>query len=355
MVTAEEPFEARESEAPAPQRIRTLVRDYERVAERGVKRLRDLEAYAGKDQALSAAVARLAAAGLVAQQSGAIVLRRPDDCPIDCDEAVREGLQRAYARWLRADAGDGSNVGADAWCAEDELLYGEIGFWQHWWNRVRDRDHASQGPLTMDIVVPDDGSFTVRRWLEEFDPEIRAFALSGSVLRGRAIVPPQALGSMVEPMLDLSTESGIEVRVLSTDARVVLYDSTTAVLAVAPGETHEHGDGVGAHDDGAALAIADHAEEALLEPYRAVRNRAIVEPLRVLFETLWRSAAPFSAYRSEQHSILALLSKGCTDAQIAAALSISPRSVSRRVSEVMAAHGANSRFELGVIYGRYTS
>ncbi len=316
---------------PGDGRAEILARDYERVAGRGVKRERELSEAGSAGVELAAAVGRLLAAGFAAQQSGAIVLRRPEDCPGDFDDSVDARLRHAYGCWLRAGADDG----ADGACG-GELLYGELGFWQHWWNMLRDRDHARQGPLLMDIVVPDDGSFAVRRWLEEFDPEVRSFALNGEVLRGRAIVPPQALGSAVEPMLDLSAESGIDVRVLSSEARFVLYDGAVAVLPVPVADVEGDGEGL----PGAP------------EPHRAVRSRAIVDPLRSFFELLWRSAAPFSAYRLEHHRILALLSNGYTDARIAAELNISPRSVSRRVSEIMAEQGAGSRFELGARYGR---
>jgi hypothetical protein len=185
----------------------------------------------------------------------------------------------------------------------------------------------------MDIVVPDDGAFAARPWLAEFDPGVRDYVLGGGLIRGRAIVPPDALKSIAEPMLDLSTESGFEVRVLSTEARFALYDERVVVLSEPPEE------GIGRVEDRP-------------EPYRAVHRRAVVEPLRIFFDLLWRSAAPLRAYRGEHTETLELLARGFTDERTARALNVSARTVSRRVSGIMAEYGARSRFELGLRYGR---
>lgn len=301
-----------------------LVQDYERLADLRVKRVSDLSQ--GRAAGGRAAFERLLPAGLAVEQHGAIILRRPEDCPMPLDRSLFERMLVSYLDWLRSDRGSPDPPA-------DELLYGELGFWQHWWNRIRERDYEADGPLPMDIVVPDDGTFEVRSWLAEFDPEIRAYVLEGGLIRGRAIVPPQTLRSEVEPMLDLSAESGFEVRVLSTEARFVLYDERIAVLNDPFGERREE---------------AEHSPE----PYWAVRSRAVVEPLRHFFDLLWRSATPLRTYRGEHAQTLELLARGFTDTRIALALNLSARTVSRRVSEIMAEHGAGSRFELGMMYGR---
>ncbi len=303
------------------ERCDAIVRDYERVAALGVKRASDLLRRGFEDG--GPAFDRLVAAGLAVEQQGAMVLRRPDDCSQPLGDSALARLRSCYADWLRS----------GGVTSEDELLYGELGFWQHWWNRIRERDYGCEGPLPMDIVVPGDGTFEVRQWLAEFDPDIRAFVLGGGLISGRAIVPPQAVKSSVEPMLDLSTESGFEVRVLSTEARFVLYDRSVAVLNDPRGQRH------GPNGDDP-------------EPYRAVRRGAIVEPLCRFFEMLWRSATPLSAYRGEHEEVLEMLARGFTDVRIASALNMSARTVSRRVSEIMTEHGAGSRFELGMMYGR---
>lgn len=315
-----------------------LVRDYEHVAASGVKRTSDLSQQGPESG--QAAFERLIAGGLAIEQHGAIVLRRPEDCPIPLGESLCARMLACYLEWLRAESGTqsarpsrGSRPRREDIIPGDELLYGELGFWQHWWNRIRERDYEAHGPLPMDIVVADDGAFEARSWLSEFDPEVRAYVLGGGLLRGRAIVPPQVLRSAVEPMLDLSAESGIEVRVLSTEARFVLYDGSVAVLTEPPGGR-------------------EGRTEDRPEPYWAVRNPAVVDPLRHFFDLLWRSAIPFRAYRGEHEAMLGLLARGYTDARIAQALNLSARTVSRRVSEIMAEHGAGSRFELGMMHGR---
>src|SRR5690606_39240587 len=145
---------------------------------------------------------------------------RPDDWPIHPGHAHIDQIHETYLSWLRADYPPASG----------ELLYGEPGFWQHLWNRIRERDYRSAGPLMVDIVVPDDGTFSARAWLAEFDPQIRAHILDGGLVRGRVILPPDSVRSAVEPMLDLVAESGLGVRVLSTEARFVLYDGAIAIL-----------------------------------------------------------------------------------------------------------------------------
>lgn len=314
-----------------------LARDYERVARLGAKRSSDLSP--SRTEGGRAAFDRLAAVGLAAEQRGAIVLRHPHDCPWPLDGHAAEQMLAWYLGWLRAGSGPGpgrsprSGESGPAGGTDDDLLYGELGFWQHWWNRIRERDYERQGPLPMDIVIPDDGTFEVRSWLAEFDPGVRSYVLGGRLIRGRVIVPPQALRSEVEPMLDLSAESGFEVRVLSTAARFALYDERVAVLNESPGDPRER--------------LDEHPEA-----YRAVHNAAIVEPLRHFFSLLWRSATPFRASRGEYEAMLDLLAKGFTDTRIARALNLSTRTVSRRVSEIMTEYGAGSRFELGMLHGR---
>lgn len=208
----------------------------------------------------------------------------------------------------------------------EDVRVGETGFWQHWWQQVDQARDSGEVPLAMDIVVADDGIFEERQWLRAFDPEIRDFVLREGLLAGRAIVPPGAIGSPAEPLLELGLESGFEVRVLSTDARFVLYAQSTAVVSVDI-----------ADDDGSEL-------------HRAVRGPAILAQLTSYFELLWQLAVPLPDYKGEKQRILGLLAQGWTDVRIADELGISLRTVSRRVSEAMDTHRALSRFELGYKY-----
>lgn len=212
----------------------------------------------------------------------------------------------------------------------DELLYGEPGYWQHWWDLVCEAQSAGTSPLTMNMVIPDDGSFVNRQWIQGFDPEIREHVLGGSLIEGRVIVPAAALGSPAEPLLDLGRESGFEVRVLSTAARFTLYSGRAVVLS--EGSSSEEGSGT--------------------EVHRVLQGRAILESLEQFFETLWQLAVPWEGIGGETSRILHLLAQGWTDVKIADEMGLSMRTVSRRVSEAMALQGARSRFELGSRYGR---
>lgn len=229
------------------------------------------------------------------------------------------------------------------------VLRGEAGFWQHWWNQIDLAEASGNVPLTMDIVVADTGTFEGRHWITGFDPEIRDYVLRKRLLTGRAIVPPSAIGSPAEPLLELGVDAGFEVRVLSSDARFVIYGGTTAIVSAslgapaaspaespaAPGSSGERG------------RAAERSAEAV-DLHQAVQGPAILAQLSSYFELLWQLAVPLHHVDSETRRVLSLLAHGLTDVQIADEMRISLRTVSRRIAEAMQTHGANSRFELGV-------
>lgn len=300
--------------------LETLIADYERFAVAGVKLVSDisrLEEHSGV-RSSTAAVVRLRDAEFVICRGDAVVLQRPDDLALGIDEGRKRELQGLYDDWLRAGAP-----------ASEELLYGEAGYWQHWWNQLRESELDGASQLLIDVVVPDDGAFAGRNWLSEFDREIRSYVITQDLIRSRAIVPPDTLGSLAEPLIELCVESGLEVRVLSSEARFVIYNHRVAVLS----------EGRGANTP---------------EAYRATSDRAVVRPLRSFFELLWQSATPWQVHGSETHQVLRLLAEGCTDKAIAAELNISARTVNRRVAEAMATYDAKSRFELGARYAGAT-
>jgi len=89
-----------------------------------------------------------------------------------------------------------------------------------------------------------------------------------------------------------------------------------------------------------------------------VRASALLDTLYALFEMLWRSAAP--VYLSNMDGataasdsakpideLLTLLTMGINDKTIASELDLSMRTLNRRVSELMSALGARSRFQAG--------
>lgn len=88
-------------------------------------------------------------------------------------------------------------------------------------------------------------------------------------------------------------------------------------------------------------------------PLVMVRERAIVEAAAQWFELLWeRGAVPASGGRESRRDLrrflLQQLADGAHDEQIARNLGISLRTVRRRVADLMAELGADSRFQAGV-------
>lgn len=88
-------------------------------------------------------------------------------------------------------------------------------------------------------------------------------------------------------------------------------------------------------------------------PLVVVRQTAVVEAAAQWFELLWeRAAAPASgraeARRDLRRFLLQQLATGAHDEQIARNLGISLRTVRRRVADLMAELGADTRFQAGV-------
>lgn len=89
-------------------------------------------------------------------------------------------------------------------------------------------------------------------------------------------------------------------------------------------------------------------------PRAVVREPALVEALTLLFDQMWDRAAPLAAGElapSPDHQrrfLLEQLAAGAQDEQIARRLSVSLRTVRRRVAELLAELGAESRFQAGV-------
>jgi AraC-like DNA-binding protein len=220
----------------------------------------------------------------------------------------------------------GETLLGETLCSEQpsgETLYGDDEFWQFWWNELRARDEAGDAPLVMNVVLPDDGKFTERDWLATLDPDVRSHVIDHDLVTGRVIAPPGVLGSPAEPLIDLGLDSGFEVRLLSVEARFVMYAPHTVVLSESSGAVDVH---------------------------HAFRQPAVVQPIARLFDLLWQAAVPWQSLGDDTRTILSLLATGLTDEQIARELGLSARTVSRRVAEAMTAHGARSRFQLGVRY-----
>ncbi len=83
-----------------------------------------------------------------------------------------------------------------------------------------------------------------------------------------------------------------------------------------------------------------------------VRGSDTLDELTRTFERMWAASHPLpdgdSGPRDRREAIMAGLSRGLTDAAIAAALRIGERTVRREIQALMATTGARSRFQLGM-------
>lgn len=110
------------------------------------------------------------------------------------------------------------------------------------------------------------------------------------------------------------------------------------------------------------LAIADRSVallplvlEDMVESALVVRKCALLDALVVLFELLWDQSSPIlpgPAVQQPDLGLLTLLAAGAKDETIARQLGISPRTVTRRVAELLDQLGARTRFHAGVLAAR---
>lgn len=99
------------------------------------------------------------------------------------------------------------------------------------------------------------------------------------------------------------------------------------------------------------LVLDDMVESALV-----VRRCALLDALVVLFETLWEQSSPVLPSPNTAQpdlGLLTLLAAGAKDETIARQLGISPRTVTRRVAELLDQLGARTRFQAGVLAARH--
>lgn len=113
------------------------------------------------------------------------------------------------------------------------------------------------------------------------------------------------------------------------------------------------------------LAIADRSVallplvlEDMVESALVVRKCALLDALMVLFELLWEQSAPLVPDAPElteptDLGLLTLLAAGSKDETIARQLGVSPRTVTRRVGDLLDQLGARTRFHAGVLAERH--
>lgn len=296
-------------------RSATLRDDYERVALAGAKRHPDEARSASLTPALEAALERLVDAGLAAREGAAVTLHLPEYARVELDESSRAMMRQLHDYWLRADDET----------SDDEVLYGELGYWQHWWNMINARPDRDDHPLDVAVVIADDAGFAQRDWVGGFDHDIVEHIADRGLVTGKLIVPPSTLGAPAEALIDVAEELGLSVRVFPAPTPFVVYD-------------------------GEAVALPDGHGDDGLERHLLTRRPSVVEPLRRLFNYQWAAAVPWATFLDGTSGILRLLGEGWTDARIADALGVSTRTVSRRIADAMSAAGVQSRFALGMKY-----
>ncbi|HEU4514155.1 MAG TPA: helix-turn-helix domain-containing protein [Nocardioidaceae bacterium] len=143
----------------------------------------------------------------------------------------------------------------------------------------------------------------------------------------RAVYPTRALEEAPQ-VLRARAEAGEQLRVVaSIPTRIAIFGGTAALIPDRWGE-----------NSGRRLVVREHA---------------LVGALTALFEQVWERAMTVPGLGGEpaegvQRLLLVQLAHGAKDEQIARALGISLRTVRRRVADMMAELGAESRFQAGV-------
>lgn len=155
-------------------------------------------------------------------------------------------------------------------------------------------------------------------------------AVAGAIASGRpsrAIYPVVALHEAPNA-LRARARAGEQIRVISDlPTRLIVIGTTHAVLPE-------------------PLGYAD-------EPRLLVRQRGLIEALRLLFELMWERAAPVPDLDLRdprpdlRRFLLQQLAAGARDEQIARTLGISLRTVRRRVADLLIELGVDNRFQLG--------
>lgn len=208
----------------------------------------------------------------------------------------------------------------------DRVLWGHDGYWEFWWAMMHEGTGEALPPIHIDVVVADDGWFLARDWVGEFDPGIVDYVVRNRLATGRVLVAPGALGTPSGDVVRFLRSLDVEVRIFSSRIHYSVYGEDAAVL-------REHGD---AGEVG----------------YRLTRCVSTIGALRSLFALQWSMGMPWHEAEKGAPDILHLLARGLTDEQVAKELSVSVRTVSRRVTELMRAAGARTRFELGVRFAQ---
>ncbi len=169
--------------------------------------------------------------------------------------------------------------------------------------------------------------------LRETEPEDRDALARGIRMRGLVTTAVRSSPAAVAYYTELS-EDGLQMRVADgLAALLIVVDRSVALVHI------------GFDDDGEPQALLTESE-------------LLVQMLCDLFEKTWASATPLGEERaagdttltSRQHEVLRLCATGLKDDAIARHLGVSTRTLSTELSGAMAALGARSRFQAGVLW-----
>jgi DNA-binding CsgD family transcriptional regulator len=287
-------------------------------------KLADLAALAGLPVGeLREQVSRFAGVGIVEWRDDVVVARPPQEAlgrlineetrrvqsRGDQLDAVRHLLPSLHADHLAASAPKGQPVPV-ATVEGGDLM-----------QLVRSLSAGSTGDLMW--LRPDPWNTGYGGELDEW-----VIGLTRSGRRSRAIYQAEVLNRSPE-LIRARAEAGEEVRILAdVPTRMAVFGSTAALL----------GQRFGTHD----------------ERRLVLRQESIVAALTCLFDALWEKALVVPVLDGQRHDdgngqrlLLHQLAGGAKDEQIARALGLSVRTVRRRVAELLAELGADSRFQAG--------
>ncbi|GAA4712449.1 helix-turn-helix transcriptional regulator [Phytohabitans rumicis] len=225
-----------------------------------------------------------------------------------------------------------------------EMVRGAAGIRWHFFQLQRDAPGEVRGTEGPPYLVPD----------TTVDNNTREVLAAGT--RYRILYDRRALDVPGRPYGDLlDVSDGRLIRIGTIPVKLLLTDAPAGLLAVpGPGPggvwTEERSDegrrrlpGPGARASEASASR--HSPEDGPPAVVLVRDPALLAALSALFELYWERAVPVSV-RAEA-DVLPLLVAGLTDQEIAAKLGWSHRTVRRRVRDLMARLGAQTRFQAG--------
>ena len=158
----------------------------------------------------------------------------------------------------------------------------------------------------------------------------------------------KTLSSMTSSDVSLNI---VEIRKPEIDAKLVAQGEQARVIHVAPTKL------IMVDNEIALMPLT--VSQDTVESAVVVRSSAMLAALGRIFDDMWRFAAPFTAAQDllsgqemqpteEERWILSLLASGATDDTIGRLMGFSARTAHRRVRELIARLGVETRFQAGM-------